>query len=67
MAAAKVLAADKAHFIAQATAHAHGQFAAKARAAHMTTRAYAEQEKDAKGKLGKEARLALVLMGTHHK
>lgn len=53
--------------LAEATANAHGQFAAKARAAHETTREYADDERHAKGRLGKEARLALVLMGTHHR
>lgn len=67
MAAAKILAAHKPHFIAQATAHAHGQFAAKAKAAGMSTRAYADKEAGAKGKLGKQARLAKVLLGMHRR
>jgi hypothetical protein len=33
----------------------------------MSTQAYASQEKDAPGKLGKQARLALVLMHASHK
>lgn len=51
------------NWIDDATEDAHGQFAAKARAAGMTTRAYAEVHKADKGKLGKQARLALTLMG----
>lgn len=37
-----------------------GVFSAKAKAAGMSTHAYAEKEKGAKGKLGKEARVALM-------
>ena len=40
-----------------------GAFKAKAQAAGMSTKAYAEKEKGAPGKLGKEARLAKTLMG----
>jgi hypothetical protein len=53
------------NWIDSATAHAHGQFARKAAKAGMTTRAYAEKHKDAPGKLGEQARLALTLMGMH--
>lgn len=52
-------------WIAKATSNAHGQFAAKAKAAGMSTHAYAEKEKGAPGKTGKQARLALTLMGMH--
>lgn len=55
------------HWIAKATANAHGQFAAKAKAAGMSTAAYAKKEAGAKGKLGKQARLAETLMGMHAK
>jgi hypothetical protein len=55
------------NWIDGATAHAHGQFARKAAKAGMTTRAYAEKNKDAPGKLGEQARLALTLMGMHSK
>jgi hypothetical protein len=55
------------HWIAGATDNAHGQFAAKAKKAGMSTRAYAEANAGAKGLLGKQARLALTLMGMHHK
>lgn len=44
-----------------------GAFSAKAKAAGKTTQAFAEEHKGSKGKLGKEARLALTLMGMHHK
>jgi len=53
-------------WIASATEDAHGQFAAKAKAAGMSTREYAEKHKGDKGKTGKQARLALTLMGMHH-
>lgn len=55
------------HWIAKATSNAHGQFRAKAQAAGESTREYAEKEKGAKGKTGKQARLALALMGMRHK
>lgn len=54
-------------FIKAATAGAHGQFRAKAERQGETTHEYAEKEKHAPGKTGKEARLALTLMGMHHK
>lgn len=44
----------------KAFSNAHGQFKAKAEKAGMSTEAYAEKEKGAKGLLGKQARLALV-------
>ena len=44
-----------------------GVFKAKAERSGMTTREYAEKEKDAPGALGKEARLATTLMGMSHK
>lgn len=50
-------------WIQKATANAHGQFRKKAEAAGETTREYAEQEKGAPGKTGKQARLALTLIG----
>jgi hypothetical protein len=58
---------DMANFIAAATANSHGQFAAKAKRAGMSTQAYASQEEHAPGKLGKQARLAEVLMHASHK
>ncbi len=51
------------HWMAKATANSHGQFAAKAKKAGKSTRAFAEANVHAKGLLGKQARLALVLMG----
>lgn len=53
-------------WIAGATENAHGQFAAKAKAAGMSTREFAEKHKGSSGVLGKQARLALTLMGMHH-
>lgn len=55
------------HWIAGATSNAHGQFRRKAEAAGMSTRAYAEKEKGASGTTGKQARLALTLMGLRKK
>ncbi len=56
----------KKKWIKKATANAHGQFRAKAENAGMSTRAFAEKEKDAPGKTGKQARLAMTLLGMHH-
>jgi len=50
-------------WIAGATSNAHGQFAAKAKAAGMSTRAYANKHAGDSGTLGKQARLARTLMG----
>jgi hypothetical protein len=44
-----------------------GVFKEKAERAGMSTRAYAEKEKNAPGALGKEARLAETLMGMSKK
>ena len=44
-----------------------GAFGAKAKAAGKSTREYAEEKKGASGTLGKQARLALTLMGMHKK
>jgi hypothetical protein len=52
-------------WIAGATKNAHGQFAAKAKRAGMSTRAYANAHKSDSGLLGKQARLALTLMKMH--
>ena len=52
------------HWEQGATAHAHGQFRAKAQRAGMSTLAYARKEQGAPGKLGKQARLAIVLIGS---
>lgn len=50
------------HWMEKATANSHGQFAAKAKKAGMSTGAYASKESGAKGKTGKQARLAQTLM-----
>ncbi len=54
-----------AYWIAKATAHSHGQFAAKAHKAGMSTIGYARKKAHAKGKTGKQARLAKTLIGMH--
>ena len=59
--------ANNKNWIKAATANSHGQFKAKANAAGMSTRAYAEKMSGAKGKTGAQARLAITLMGMHHK
>jgi len=51
------------HWIKNATENAHGQFKAKAEAAGKSTAEYAREKAHAEGKTGKQARLALVLMG----
>lgn len=56
----------KKRWVQKATDNAHGQFRKKAEKAGESTREYAEQEKDAPGKTGKQARLALTLMGMSH-
>lgn len=50
----------------EAVAHSHGQFRAKAERAGEITREFALQHVHDKDKTGKQARLALVLMGMHH-
>lgn len=55
--------AEKRKWIKAATSGAHGQFRAKAEKAGESTHAFAEEKKDAPGKTGKQARLALTLMG----
>ena len=57
----------KKKWIQSATSNAHGQFKAKAEAAGKSTREFAEEHQHSKGKLGKQARLALTLMGESHK
>lgn len=57
----------KKKWIAKATENAHGQFRAKAARAGESTRAFAAEHKGDAGKTGKQARLALALMGAHHK
>ena len=55
----------KSKWIKKATANAHGQFRRKAEAAGESTRQYAEEHKGDSGRTGKQARLALTLMGMH--
>ena len=50
-------------WIKKATADAHGQFRKKAEAAGEMTREFAAEKKDAPGKTGRQARLAMTLMG----
>lgn len=59
--------AAKKKWIAAATKNAHGQFAAKAKAAGKSTAEYAAEKASAPGLLGKQARLAETLMGMRHK
>lgn len=54
-------------FIQKSTKNAHGQFKAKAEAAGMSTKEYAENHQHDTDKTGKQARLALTLMGMSHK
>ena len=53
----------KKNWIKKATEHSHGQFRAKAEHAGESTHQYAEEHKHDSGKTGKQARLALALMG----
>jgi hypothetical protein len=55
------MAAPKKKWIAGATSNSHGQFAAKAKKAGMSTAAYAQQHKGDSGRTGQQARLALAL------
>ncbi len=55
------------NWIAGATANSHGQFKAKAHKAGMTTREYANKMAGTPGRTGKQAQLALTLMGLNHK
>ena len=52
----------KKHWMKAAFANSHGQFSAKAEHAGMSTREYARKEAHAPGRLGRQARLALVGM-----
>lgn len=44
-----------------------GAFSAKAKAAGESTREYAQEKEHAKGRTGKQARLAITLMSMNHK
>lgn len=50
------------NWIAAATSKNKGKFGQKAKAAGMSTSAYAAKKRNAPGALGKEARLATTLM-----
>ena len=54
-------------WMAKATSGAHGQFRHKAEAAGESTREFAQEHKHDSGLTGKQARLAIVLIGAHHK
>jgi hypothetical protein len=55
------------HWMSKAFAGSkHGAFKAKAERAGKSTRAFAEQEKDAGGKTGKQANLALAGTNANH-
>ena len=53
-------------WIAKATENAHGQFRRKAEHAGESTKEFADEHKGDSGKTGKQARLALALMGASH-
>ena len=54
------------NWIAKATSEHKGSFRAAAKKHGESTKEYAENEKDASGKTGKRARLALTLMKMSH-
>lgn len=56
-----------ANWIANATKNSHGQFKNKAKAAGMSTRAYANRMKGKKGVTAKQAQLAANLMNLNKK
>jgi len=58
--------AKKKKWMKEAFANAHGQFKAKAERAGESTKAFAEEKKNAGGKLGKQANLALRGMEASH-
>lgn len=51
------------NWMKKAFSNAHGQFSAKAKAAGKSTAAFAAENAHAPGKIGRQARLALVGMG----
>lgn len=57
------VAEKKKKWIKKATANSHGQFRAKAEKAGESTHAFAEEHKGDSDRTGKQARLALALMG----
>jgi hypothetical protein len=57
------VAEKKKKWIQKATANSHGQFRRKAEAAGESTKEFAREHENSGGTLGKEANLALNLMG----
>jgi len=57
---------SKKKWMKKAFANAHGQFKAEAQAAGESTMEYAHEKEHAKGRLGKQARLAMVGMRARH-
>lgn len=57
------VAEKKKKWIKSATANSHGQFRKKAEAAGESTKEFAREHKGDSDKTGKQARLALALMG----
>lgn len=53
------------NWIAQATSKHKGSFRKAAEKHGLSTKSYAEKEKNAGGKVGNKANLALTLMGFH--
>ena len=54
-------------WIKKATSGAHGQFRARAERAGESTSQFAREHESDSGLIGRQARLALTLMGMHHK
>lgn len=59
--------AEDGKWMQKAFANSHGQFKAKAKKAGVSTKEFAEKKKDAGGKTGKQANLALHGMKAVHK
>lgn len=55
----------KKKWIKKATENAHGQFREKAERAGKSTKEFANEHASDTGKIGKQARLAKALIGTH--
>ena len=54
------------HWMEKAFANSHGQFKAKAKKAGMSTSAFAQKEKGAGGKTGKQANLVRIAAKANH-
>ncbi len=59
--------AGRKNWIKKATSNSHGQFRKKAEDAGESTKQFAREHKDSGGTLGKQANLALNLMGAGKK